>query len=295
MIRSMTGFGQASRTTAGFRMHAEVKTVNHRYLEASLRLPPGYSALEESLKREIRERMKRGRVDAVVTISREGSGERSGAAAIDWELAGRYVEAAQTLKERFGLPGEVTAKDLLALPGLFLTESPAEEEHEPVAALVNECLRDALEQAVTMRKREGAFLHKDLSERLSSLRSLHSLLSSLAPLTVEEYRSRLRQRISDLLGEVPVDEQRLANETAFFAERADIQEELTRLESHFGQFAGLLEAEEPAGRKLDFLIQEMNREVNTIGSKGSQAQISAAVVEWKAELEKIREQVQNIE
>lgn len=293
MLRSMTGFGSAGRSAAGYRLQADVKSVNHRYLEIGVRMPREWLHLEDALKKRIQREIKRGRIDVFVTIEREGAANRT--IEVDWAMAEAYAEAARRLKERLGLAGEPELQDFLLLPDLIAVREAAADGREQAEGELLLCLDDALRQLVSMRETEGAALAADLDKRLRIMREHHAKAAAIAPQVAEEYRTKLAARIRELLGSVPLDENRLAMEVAVFAERSSIDEELTRLASHLAQFAQLLDSDEPAGRKLDFLIQEMNREVNTIGSKANQSDLSATVVEMKAELEKIREQVQNLE
>ena len=293
MIRSMTGFGQAVRHGDGVSVQVGIKTINHRYNEISFRLPREYGAFEDSLKQEVRRHVKRGRTDVFVTVDR--SSGTGAALRVDWSLAERYMTIAREIGTRYGLESGISVMELLSVPGLLVAGEAENLQTEGLERQLLACLDDALEALVGMREAEGRFLRKDLAERLAALRSEHAQLQALAPAAAEEYRERLAVRMREVLGSLPADDTRLAMEVALFAERISVDEELTRLNSHFDQFMGLLDGEEPSGRKLDFLIQEMNREINTIGSKANHAQMAGIVVEMKAELEKIREQVQNIE
>lgn len=297
MVRSMTGFGRASRMGEGFRLEIEIRSVNHRFGEIVIRLPHDRAGLEESLKSTVRSLVSRGRVDANVTVS-GGTAAQQGLA-IDWELADSYAQAIKQLSERMGIPGELSLKNLLDIPGL-IRYGAGQEVRLPIPdgewdTVLLECFIEALDGLIRMREMEGAFLRKDVSSRLGVLGKHREELALIAPAAVRAQRERQKERLRELLGEIPLDEQRVAMEAAIFAEKTDVSEELTRLGSHFAQFAKLLEEDEPVGRKMDFLIQEMNREVNTIGSKANHAGMAEIVVEMKAELEKIREQVQNIE
>lgn len=294
MIRSMTGFGQADRTAGGFRIRVEVKSVNHRYAEISVKMPREWMSAEDAVRKQVSREVKRGRVDVFIIVEREALSGRK--VELDWELAGSYMEAAGLLKQRLGLQDELTLRDVLQLPDVLRVTEGTEQE---AAGQATELLLASVEEAVTgllaMRAAEGSHLREDLDRRLGILAEHHAAAKSVAPRVAAEYRHKLASRLQELLGQTPMDENRLAMELAVFADRCSIDEELIRLDSHFSQFAQLLHSDEPAGRKLDFLIQEMNREINTIGSKANQAELSALVVEMKAELEKIREQVQNIE
>lgn len=295
MIRSMTGFGQAEASVGGARLTAEVKSVNHRYAETIFRMPREWSIFEDKLRRVVQRHIKRGRIE--VFIAAEASGEPDFAgSAVNWALVDTYIAAAEQLGKRYGLSGELTLQQLLALPEVLTFERrfPADEQWED--ALLR-CLEEALIRLDEMRLSEGRHLYADLRERLVTLRGLHAQAEVAAAEAVAQYRVKLRRKIGELLAEsgVAIDESRLAMEVAFMAERSDISEELTRFASHIRQFGELLEAGEPVGRRLDFLIQEMNREANTIGSKAGHADLIGFAVDAKAELEKMREQVQNIE
>ncbi|WP_058301658.1 YicC/YloC family endoribonuclease [Gorillibacterium timonense] len=293
MIRSMTGFGQALRTGNGYTVRIEMKTVNHRYSEIAIRLPRELLSMEEALKQEVRRLVKRGRTDASITIDRE-TGDSS-AFHVNWEAADRYLAAAEEIARRYGLHSDISVHEILAIPDLLIKREAPETDSDALHELVLDGFGEAAEHLLAMRETEGRHLQEDLQERLAVLRTYRDELAVRAPQIVHGYRERLTMRLRELLDSIPLDEQRVAMEAAIFAERCNVDEELTRLTSHFGQFAELLRSEEPSGRKLDFLIQEMNREINTVGSKAGDAGMAGIVVEMKAELEKIREQVQNIE
>jgi uncharacterized protein (TIGR00255 family) len=294
MIRSMTGFGQSGRRIPGFRMLVEVRSVNHRYAETSVKINREWLSLEDGIKKLVARDIKRGRADVYVTVEPDGqSGKKL---VIDWDLASAYMEAANQLKVKFGLTDEPRLEDLLKVPELLHPgESALGEPAFPEQELMT-CVEEAATQLSAMRVAEGAHLHEDLVRRLAVLDGHLTEMKGMAAEVVADYSRKLAARIQELLPrDAVMDTGRLEQETALMADRCNIDEELTRLASHLAQFSGLLDAEEPVGRKLDFLIQEMNREVNTIGSKANRYELSKLVVELKAELEKIREQVQNIE
>lgn len=290
----MTGYGQAVRQGGNLRIQVDMKSVNHRFGEISIRLPREWLAFEDRLRRMIAGRIRRGRVE--VYVQAERMGDVPAEAAIDWALAGAYRRAAEELKERFSLAGDLTVSDLLAVPGVVAAGGTLDAGEETASALA-EAVGEALDQLCRMREAEGASLEADLRKRLAVLGGLAEEAARQAPLAVVQMRAKLTQRMRELLADagVRLDESRLAMETALMAERSNIDEELTRIRSHLDQFADMLESADPIGRKLDFLIQELNREINTIGSKSAQTELSVLVVEMKAELEKMREQVQNIE
>ncbi|GIP10844.1 MULTISPECIES: YicC/YloC family endoribonuclease [Paenibacillus] len=294
MSHSMTGYGGAVRSYGGYIVQFEIKSVNHRYAEIVLRMPREWSCYEDGLRRLVQRHVKRGRID--VFIGKELDDTSVLPLVLNAPVAESYLRAAEELGRRYGVDARLNAKDLLALPDVLTApERPELGESEPEWERV---LQDGLEEALIgllgMREREGRNLVSDLNGRLARLEAIHAELVRLAPEVVNDYRSRLKARLSELL-EGSFDEQRFAMEVAVFADRSNIDEELIRLKSHFEQCRSLLQAVEPIGRKLDFLIQEMNRETNTIGSKANHLALVNLVVEMKAELEKIREQAANLE
>jgi uncharacterized protein (TIGR00255 family) len=294
MIRSMTGFGQASRSSHGFRIQVDLKSVNHRYCEIQVRMPREWAMLEDPLKKVVQQQLKRGRIEAFVLIEPETTGGKS--VEVDWTLVEGYRQAAEQIGARLELSDRLSLKELLSLPDVIRFKEQSLVSMEVMESELLACVTDALQQLVQMRLKEGLHLRQDLDERLQLLKSMHDALRTYAPQVAEDYRIKLRQRMEELLGSLSVvDDHRLAMEAAIFADRSNIDEELTRLISHFDQFRQMLNSQEPIGRKLDFLLQEMNREVNTIGSKANHGLMAGQVVEMKAELEKIREQAQNIE
>ncbi|TCZ79433.1 YicC family protein [Paenibacillus albiflavus] len=294
MIRSMTGFGQAKTIVADFTVYMDVKSVNHRYSEVNIRMPKEWMPFEETLRKTTAEFINRGRIDIFVTVERQASASKS--IDIDWSLADNYMHTARQLQERYGFNESLTLQNLIELPGLIVQREERIEPDEAIEHAFVACLKEALGSLLDMRNREGDHLARDLMERLERLEQQHQCIVAHAPKVAGEYAARLRLRVQELTGDyVRYDESRLATEIALFADRCSIDEELTRLQSHYGQFAALLRTAEPIGRKLDFLIQEMNREVNTIGSKANDAGVAAKVIDMKAELEKMREQIQNIE
>ncbi|CAH8709635.1 YicC family protein [Paenibacillus thiaminolyticus] len=294
MVYSMTGYGQSVRSSGGYKITIEAKSVNHRYCEIMLRMPREWTSCEEPLRRLVQQFVKRGRVD--VFINREREGEAKTAVAINEQTVKAYMEAGRLLRDQYGVSGEMTVNDWLRLPDVFTIQ---EEQPLPEEELLRELesgLAEAMDGLCQMRVMEGNHLAQDMKERLNRLESLHADISTRAPFVVAEYRAKLQQRIEQLLdAESSLDEYKFGMEVALFADRSNIDEELTRLQSHFNQFRQLLDSTEPIGRKLDFLIQEMNREVNTIGSKANHLEIINHVVDMKAELEKIREQAANME
>lgn len=291
-MRSMTGYGRGSLERDGRELTLELKTVNHRFLDLNIRLPRALLFLEDGLRKGLNARLSRGHVDVFINYRNARDDARE--VTLDGALLKAYAkamdDAAALLPE---MKSDASLTRLVTMPDV-LTVSEKAEDQDMVSALCADVLSlacDALEQ---MRAREGESIGRDLSAKVDNLERIAGEIAQRAPGVVKDYQQRLNDRIAELL-QSPPDPQRLAQEVAIFADRAAIDEELVRLSSHFAQFRHLLAADEPVGRKLDFLVQEMNREVNTIGSKASDLEIGKRVVEAKAEIEKIREQVQNIE
>lgn len=287
----MTGFGRAKVQQNTFSITVEMKSVNHRFLETTVRLPRHLMIFEERVRKLIASNVRRGRVEVSISVEGEGLLERK--LRVDWELLEQYKEMMHLAGEKFNLPTSVTIQQLLAMP-----EVTAIEEAEKIDKGFEESLYKAVTSAVSqmkgMRDKEGTQLKDDLLKRLEII---EHCVHSIAPLTsviVQKYRERLEAKLKEL-GRVEMDDQRLLTEITLFADRCDIHEELVRLQSHIGQFRETLESEDSIGRKLDFIVQEMHREMNTIGSKANDGTVSKYVVEMKNNLEKIREQVQNIE
>ncbi len=295
MSHSMTGYGSAARVFGGYMIQFEIKSVNHRYAEIVLRLPREWACYEDSLRRRIQRDVKRGRVD--VYIGKERDDESSLPFVLNSGRVEAYLRAAEELHAKYGLEASFSAKDLLSLPDVLIPPDPLGEGDftgEGWEDVLHDGLEEALGGLLDMRGKEGLHLAADLEQRLARLEELHAELRTYAPQVVSDYRTKLKGRLTELV-EGAFDEQRFAMEIAVFADRSNIDEELTRLGSHFVQCRTLLRSTEPVGRKLDFLIQEMNRETNTIGSKANHLALVNRVVEMKAELEKIREQAANLE
>lgn len=291
-MRSMTGYGRGSIERDGRELTLELKTVNHRFLDLNIRLPRALLFLEDGLRKGLNARLSRGHVD--VFINYRNVREDAREVTLDGALLKAYARAMDEAALLVpGVKDDRALTRLVSMPDV-LTVAERSEDQESVTALCADVLNlacDALEQ---MREREGESIGCDLAAKVDNLERIAGEIADRAPGVVKDYQQRLNERIAELL-QSPPDPQRLAQEVAIFADRAAIDEELVRLSSHFAQFRHLLAASEPVGRKLDFLVQEMNREVNTIGSKASDLEIGKRVVEAKAEIEKIREQVQNIE
>ena len=292
MANSMTGFGRASLLKEGRELTVELKSVNHRYLDLGFRMPRHISFLEDEIRRILSSRLTRGHVDVFLTY--RNTREDSKAASVDEALLKAYVAAAEKAAEQFGLRNDLTVTSALRLPDVIEVTN-AEEDTEALSAMLAEVLGAACDGLIEMRRLEGQRLCEDLTSRLDTVLRIRAAIAERAPLVVEDYRAKLNERISNILLQAEIDTARLATEVALFADRANIDEELVRLGSHVEAARQLLSSEEAVGRKLDFIVQEMNREFNTIGSKANDKLITSLVIEGKAEIEKIREQVQNLE
>jgi uncharacterized protein (TIGR00255 family) len=293
MIRSMTGFGSAEVITPAGRFRVEARAVNHRFAEVVVRLPRELAALEDRVRVLAQGRVLRGRVE--VTIIRDERAGRTRTVRSDVDLARAYVQALRELADALGVSGDVGLPVIAAFPDVLKIEE-SREDLEALWPLVQPAVEQALAALVGMREAEGRRLAPDLLARADRVEELLAQIEGRAPAVRADYAQRLRQRIAQLLGDVPVDEQRLAMEVAVFAERSDTSEEVTRLRSHLAQFRHDVTAGTGAvGRRLEFLVQEMFREATTIGAKANDVEIARAVIAIKGELESLREQVQNIE
>lgn len=292
MIRSMTGYGKAEEATTVGKLAVELRAVNHRYGEITVKLPRQLLALEGEIKRRIADRCKRGKIDAFVQFEAPCGGSHP--PQVNLALAQAYYDAFVALNHQFG-NYEPIPLSLIVSQKDVLTSQELSADLDQVATRLLATLAAAMESLEQMRCREGESLADEINTRIDAIAALVEKVAERAPLAVAANVERFRERIARLLGETQVDENRLAMEVALLADKMEITEELVRLRSHFQQFAAAMRLAEPVGRKLDFLLQEMNREVNTIGSKANDGEITTMVVTLKAELEKIREQVQNIE
>ena len=292
MIRSMTGYGRDQQLLHGRSITVEIRSVNHRYFEFSCRAPRGCAFLEDRLKRALQTAISRGKVEVSLTLQTIES--RHTSVAVDHALAGQYLTALRALGEEYSLPDDLTLSSVARLPDVF-TLCRDEEDEEELAADVLQVLQNALDRFVAMREAEGERLRADVLSRVVTMEQHLTFVEERSPQTVAEYRARLTAKLTELLNGAVPDEARILTEAAIVADRLAVDEETVRLRSHFAQLRRIMESTEPVGRKLDFLVQEMNRETNTIGSKCSDTAIAGHVVEMKSEIEKIREQIQNIE
>lgn len=292
MVYSMTGFGQGSRRGEEWNINIQMRSVNHRFCEVSVRLPRQYAGLEERVRRFVQEHISRGRVEVIITID---PGEaKSKSLSVDRGLARAYADALQELAGFLNLPAAVDISLVAKFPDVLVLSEP-EEDLEALWPEVSGVLAAALAALRQMRGNEGAALSQDIAHRTMKIGQIIKTIEERSGLVVGEARERLKTRLEDLLGSVELDENRMLMEIAILADKSSITEELIRLQSHLEQLRQTLQQGKEVGRKLDFILQEINREVNTIGSKASDYTIAAAVVEAKSELEKIREQVQNLE
>jgi uncharacterized protein (TIGR00255 family) len=292
MIRSMTGFGSAELERSGQRLTAEIRSVNHRFCEVSVRGPKVALAFEDQVRQLIQDRFSRGKFN--LTITWVGAGEQGEVLKLNEAVAQRYVDLMSQLKLRFKLAGEVDVSTVAALPDLFTWEHTAMSDEESWS-LVRTVVEKACDNMNLMKDREGKALTRDFEARLAAIRKQLDIVSERAPLRPHEAKERMVARIKPLLDDVEMDPIRIAQEVALLADRLDCTEECVRLAAHLDQFRHLIESAELAGRKLNFLLQEMNREANTIGSKANDVEIGHSVIVMKEEIERIREQVQNVE
>ncbi len=292
MIRSMTGYGRAQAVVDGLDITVEIKSVNHRYFEFSARTPRGYSFVEEKLKSYAQSRVSRGKIDMYVTIVAVDNPACE--VVLNEALAQSYVDAIRKISEVTGVRDDLSNAVVARYQDIFTVRRAVADE-EQVCENIMTVVREAMDRFVEMREAEGAKMRADVESRVETIKGYVAKIEERSPQTVAEYMQKLRAKISDLLGGATVDEQRLITEVAIYADKVAVAEETVRLRSHFDQLAQMMESGEAIGRKLDFLVQEMNRETNTIGSKAQDVTLAHIVVDVKAELEKIREQIQNIE
>ena len=292
MIRSMTGYGRAQSQKNGRDITVEIKSVNHKYFEFNCRTPRGYGYLEEKLNKLFSENVGRGKIDCFVTINEIG--ETGGTVTVDRELAKSYVDALRNEAEYLGLSDDLRLSSLLRFSDIFTVERE-EADEEQVWQDVKAVADEALAAFIAMRTAEGEKLKNDVKSRGERIIELVGKVEARSPEIVSAYRKRLTDRIKEVLEDRSIDEARVVTEAAIFADKIAVDEETVRLRSHISQMNKMLDSSDAIGRKLDFLLQEMNREANTTGSKNSDLDITNTVVEIKSELEKIREQIQNIE
>jgi TIGR00255 family protein len=288
----MTGYGRGAFLAQDYTITIDLKSINHRYLELFFKIPKTYTFLEDKLRREISGKISRGKVEIAVMIEKLVPSEVR--VELNQSLLTSYLALIRKLKENYTIDGEIDLKTIITLPEIFDTSQPEEDQDKLIEYAVG-ALNIALQSLIANRKVEGEGLSRDIQNKLTTLANYRIALLEQAPKVVAAYQERLTKRIAELTDGVEIDPNRLATEVAIFADKSDITEELVRIDSHLKQFSHILGLAEPIGRKLDFLIQELNREINTIGSKANDISIAQWVINFKAELEKIREQIQNIE
>ncbi len=291
-LLSMTGYGSAKGSVEGQEITVELKSVNNRYLDCSVRLPRNFLFAEDTVKQAVSAGVSRGKVD--VFVSAQASQDSGTVVSVNEELARGYRDAVARIAEMLGLESGLNAFSLARFPDV-LTVERRELDKDKAAAALSEITAKAVEEFNAMREREGERLRRDMLGKLETIEGLVSVVEERSPQTVKEYRERLEARLRDILADRSLDEQRVITEAAIFADRTAVDEETVRLRSHIAQFRTMLEEGSPIGRKMDFLVQEFNRESNTIGSKCSDASLAKVVVDLKSEIEKIREQLQNVE
>lgn len=292
MLKSMTGYGRAQKILNGRDITVEIRSVNHRYYEYTSRIPRTYSYIDEKLKALLKTGISRGKVDVAVTINNiEG---KDSEIAVNKNIAEGYVSALRGISDELGLKDDLTLSNLIKLPDIFNIQKTPDDE-EMVWNDVYEVTNEALEKFIDMRGVEGKLLGENIIEKADYILEMVEKVEELSPQTVENYRNRLYKKLSEVLEDKNIDDQRILTEAAVFSEKIAVDEETVRLRSHIAQLKTILESDEAVGRKLDFVVQEINREVNTIGSKAQDLNVTKIVVEMKSEIEKIREQIQNIE
>ena len=292
MVKSMTGYGRARQTLHGRDITVEVRSVNNRYLDCTVKVPRTYIFAEDAVKSRVQKAVSRGKVDVFITIDATAADET--VVAVNEPLARGYYEALTKIRDMFSLEGELTAAVLAKFPDV-LTVTKAEEDLESVAGDICAVLDEALEAYNAMRAVEGVKLCEDIAGRVTTIETVVGKVEERSPQTVAAYREKLTARMQEGLQSTTIDESRILTEAAIFADKIAVDEETVRLRSHIAQLRAMLKSDQPVGRKLDFLIQEVNRECNTIGSKCNDLTVARDVVNMKAEVEKIREQVQNME
>lgn len=292
MIKSMTGFGRGEHEEHGRSFTVEIKTINHRYSDINIRLPRQLSYLEDNVRKYIMGYISRGKVDVLIT--QDKFSEEDIHVSVDDALASAYVKALRDLRDRYGLIDDISVSVVSKFPDI-INVTKVEESGEVVWETLCAAMGKSISNLLRMREKEGSKLAEDIVCRKDYLKSIVQKIEERSPVVVKEYKEKLQERIKEISDDICVDEMRLAAEVALFADRSNITEEVVRLYSHLDQLGAILKEDEPVGRKLDFLVQEMNREINTIGSKAGDLQITRLVVDAKSEIEKIREQIQNIE
>ncbi len=289
----MTGYGKSTVEVGDKTIHVEIRSVNHRFLDITTKVPHTLLFFEERLKQVVKGRLTRGRVDIFVTFEGENSVEKK--IDVNWEIVDQYLTRLKDIQRRYDLTGDISI-DMVSKLDYVFSEKEMESDSDELKMALLEAVDDAVRQLVEMREKEGHELYEDLNTRIAKTRSWLDSLDERRPMVIEEYKERIRTRVEEYTKEqLRPDETKILQEVALLAEKGDVTEELTRLQSHFIQFEDTLSMDEPVGRRLDFIVQEMHREVNTIGSKSNDGKMTEMVVNLKSEMEKVKEQVQNVE
>lgn len=292
MIKSMTGFGRATKEIDGYVISVELKSVNHRYFEFNCRIPRQYGFIEDKMKSYVNSKVARGKIDCFVSI--EALNTDSAEVVVNHTMASAYIKALKELSNEYDLKEDFGTNSVSHYPDVLIVKK-AEEDEDKLWSYVKEVANDAIDKFIAMREVEGSKMKEDIYSRGQFILDAVSFVEHRSPETVKEYNSKLVERVHELLGDVSLDEGRILQEVAIYADKVAVAEETVRLRSHIEQLNNFLDSEEAIGRKMDFLVQEINRETNTIGSKANDVEIARKVVDIKAEIEKIREQIQNIE
>lgn len=292
MLKSMTGYGREEAVVGAKKITVEIKSVNHRFSDYNIKVPRQYGFLEDRMRRKISESVARGKIDVYVSI--EACGEADKVITINKELAKNYLAELRALGEELGIEDDITLSRLTVFSDIFKAE-PKRDDEEELWAAVSGVADGALGAFIAMREREGGRIEADLRSRINYMHSLSEKIDERSPQIVAEYQEKLYAKINELLEGRDIDDARILTEVGIFADKVAVNEELVRLTSHYAEFENIIDSGEPAGRRLDFLIQEINREVNTVGSKASDLETAKLVVTLKGEIEKLREQIQNIE
>ncbi|MDY3929491.1 MAG: YicC/YloC family endoribonuclease [Clostridia bacterium] len=292
MIKSMTGYGRNEMILKGKKITCEIKSVNHRYSDYTIKVPRYYGFMEDRVRGFVSEYISRGKVDVYVAVESFDTADRE--IKLNSAMAQSYLNSLYELRDKFGLKDDISVMNVAKNSEIFKTEK-IEEDEEELWNMVLEVLEPTVADFVAMREREGERIKADLCERVEYMKKLSSRIDEYSEKSVAEYKDRLYTKIKEILGDRTIDESRILTEVAIFADKVAVNEETVRLQSHYNEFYEIISRNEPAGRKLDFLIQEINREVNTTGSKACNIEIAKIVVELKGEIEKLREQIQNIE
>ena len=292
VLHSMTAFGRGEAVADGYRFTVELRTLNHRFCDIRIKLPRRYTDFEEEIKRKLSSQFSRGRIE--VNVVADETLDKVQHLTVDTELAETYKRLLLDLKDKLGIEAGLRLDTLLHFRDIFVFKED-EESRGQAWKVMETALDQGLKQCIHMRREEGSAIEADFNARLNQLETLGSEIESRAPLVVLDVRERLQKRIEELLGQGELDEARLAQEVAILAEKSDVTEELIRFKSHLQQFGNLLDASGPRGRQLEFVLQEMHREINTIGSKANNVEIGQIVIQIKTELERFREQLQNVE